>query len=95
MIEPGANSIRLVGDDALIEDAYITGGTMVSNAVRAVQHLAQEIEHHHRRGLNGNTVQEPVGAAGALFAPGNRYEADPDYAGLNELTAHQLQRVIV
>ena len=68
---------------------------MVSNAVRAVQHLAQEIEHHHRRGLNGNTVQEPIGAAGALFAPGNRYEADPDYAGLNELTAHQLQRVIV
>jgi hypothetical protein len=43
-IEPSENAIRLVADEALIEDAYISGGTMVSNAVRAVQHLAEEIE---------------------------------------------------
>jgi hypothetical protein len=85
MIEPGENAIRLVADEALIEDAYIAGGTMVSNAVRAVQHLAEEIERTHRTGLRGKTVQERIRSAGALFSQAD-YSADPDYTGLNEIT---------
>lgn len=58
---------------------------MVSNAVRAVQHLAEEIERTHRTGLQGKTVQERIRSAAALFSQCD-YSADPDYAGLNEIT---------
>jgi hypothetical protein len=86
MIVPGENAIRLVADETVIEDAYIAGGTMVSNAVRAVQHLAEEIERTHKTGLQGATVQERIRLAAALFSQSD-YSADPDYAGLNEITA--------
>jgi hypothetical protein len=84
LIEPGDNAIRLIADEALIEDAYIVGGALVSNAVRAVQHLAEEIERNSSTGLHGTTVQERIRSAVALFSQSD-CSADPDYAGLNEI----------
>src|SRR5262245_50251241 len=57
-IEPSLAQFRIVRDQVLLNRVYAAGTTAVSNAVRAVQHLAQEIERVSEVPLTGKTVEE-------------------------------------
>src|SRR5205823_10342997 len=83
-IEPGDDSMRLVSDDDLLQAVYRACNSMVSNADRAVQHLAEEIERAHKTELRGITSEERIIEALGLFSA-KTYNRDPDYAGLSEI----------
>ena len=85
-IEPGRNGIRFVPDDALLFDVYSIGTALVSNAVRAVQHLAEEIEHVCKQKLKGQTSADRINEAAALFS-NEQLSASPDYSGFGEIVA--------
>jgi hypothetical protein len=84
-IEPDANHMRLVADEELLQDLYGTGSALVGNAVRAVQHLAEEIERGRKATLRGHAVEERINEALGLFTSDD-YRVDPDYPGLIDLT---------
>ncbi len=71
-------------DDALLLEVYTTGNALVSNAVRAVQHLAEEIEHVCEQKLSGTTSAERINEAAARFSK-EELSANPDYAGFGEI----------
>lgn len=71
-LEPDKNGIRFVADDTLLQDVYEVGNAMVSNAVRAVQHLAQDIGRVCKRNLCGSTAEERIREAVALFSTTGR-----------------------
>ena len=83
-IEPGQSGIRFVPDDVLLLEVYTTGNALVSNAVRAVQHLAEEIERVCEQKLRGATSAERMNEAAALFSK-KALSTDPDYAGFGEI----------
>ena len=82
--EPGPNAMRFISDETFLREIYSAGNAMVSNAVRAVQHIAEEIERLHKVQLRGITVEERINEAAALFST-EAYNADVDYAGLGEI----------
>jgi hypothetical protein len=83
-LEPESNGLRTVLDEILLRSVYEAGNKMVSNAVRAVQHLAEEIETVHHDDLSSETVEKRISEACKLFGM-DRYAADADYAGLGEI----------
>jgi hypothetical protein len=83
-IEPGRSGIRFVPDEALLFEVYSTGNALVSNAVRAVQHLAEEIEHVCKQELNGKTSAERINEAAGLFS-NEQLSANADYSGFGEI----------
>jgi hypothetical protein len=82
--EPGPSAIRAITDEVFLQEVYDTGNSMVSNAVRAVQHLAEEIERNYNIQLRSSTIEERINEAAALFSA-DVYNADIDYAGLGEM----------
>jgi len=83
-IEPGKNGIRLVTDYAFLRDVYRAGNDMVSHSVRAVQHLAEEIEREYKTKLVETATVGRINEASALFSR-HLYNAEPDYAGICEI----------
>jgi hypothetical protein len=83
-LEPGDNNMRLVSDDAFLQDMYGTGNEMVSHAVRAVQHLAEEIERAQKVKFNGKTAEDRINEAMVSFSE-QSYSSDKDYAGFIEI----------
>jgi hypothetical protein len=82
--EPGPNAMRAITDEELLEEVYDAGNTMVSHAVRAVQHLAEEIERNYKTQLRGQTIEERINEAAALFST-QPYNLHIDYSGLAEV----------
>jgi hypothetical protein len=83
-IEPGDDGMRLVSDHDLLQAVYRAGNALVSNAVRTIQHLAEEIERAHETKLRTITAEERIIEALAFFST-KTYNSDPDYAGLSEI----------
>jgi len=85
-LDPGSSKIRAIHDEALLLTAYDAGSAMVSNAVRAVQHLAHEVEVVFATPLRSVTAEDRAREAASLFTD-RAVHADPDYQGLAELVA--------
>src|ERR1051326_9372057 len=66
-LEPAPNAMRLIDDDALLQAFYEAGNAMVSHAVRAVQHLAEEMEQAHNTRLRGTAVEERINEEVSLW----------------------------
>jgi hypothetical protein len=85
-IQPGTDRGRYIGDTDLLGDAYEICNAMVSHSVRAVQHLAQDIESQHRQPSRGSTSAERIREAAKLFSLKD-YAGTMDYAGFGELVS--------
>jgi hypothetical protein len=83
-IEPGPSRSRYIDDVELLRDAYEICNAMVSHSVRAVQHLAQDIETQQRGALSGVTSAERIREAAKLFSTKD-YSATPEYSGFGEI----------
>jgi hypothetical protein len=83
-IAPGADKIRLVFDEPLLVDAYDAGTSMVSNAVRSVRHLAEEIARSNGSPLTPGRVADKIAEATAAVGIDSRTE-QPCYQGLAEI----------
>ena len=83
-LQPNKARMRMVPNDVLLHSIYAAGNGLVSHSVRAVQHLAQEIEAFTEVSLQTRTVQERINEAVAMFSQ-RAYSLDKDYAGLNEI----------
>jgi len=76
---------RNIFDMKLLCRVYAAGSEMVSNSVRAVQHLAEEMERTSKQNqLKGTTAEERIKEATAYFNL-DSYQNDTDYQGFVEL----------
>jgi hypothetical protein len=92
-IEPGPSRCRYVDDLNLLRDAYEICNAMVSHSVRAVQHLAQDIEHQRQGALRGLTSAERIREAakwGWARRP-CRFSTPPNVRGVR-MSLNSLQR---
>jgi len=83
-IAPNESKIRLAFDEALLLDAYDAGTSMVSNAVRSVRHLAQEIAAKHGQLLTTKRAADNIIEATAAVGIDCRVN-QPCYEGLSEI----------
>ena len=79
-----SSNMRSIYDIPLLQEIYGAGSEMVSQAVRSLQHLAEEMERFKKATLKGTTVEERIGEASAMFGLQSR-TGDPEYQGLVEL----------
>lgn len=79
-----AGNIRPVYDLELLQDIYCAGTDMVSHACRAVQHLAQQMEHNRKTTLQTTTAEERIREAAALFGINDRH-LEASYQGFVEI----------
>jgi hypothetical protein len=80
------SNMRSIHDLPLLQEIYGAGSEMVSNAVRAVQHLSEEMERVKGSVLTGSTVEERIRAATGMFGLDSRTDS-PEYQGLIEILA--------
>jgi hypothetical protein len=83
-IEPGSNNTRLIGDEALLMEAYDSGTSMVSNAVRAVRHLVQQMMAERSEQVTSTRVIDALREVTTSLKIDCRM-SNPGYNGLSEL----------
>jgi hypothetical protein len=83
-IEPWESGVRHVSDEALLIDVYDSGSAMVSNAVRSVQHLAQQMSAFAKVRLTSTTLVDRIKEAGDLVGIDARVGSD-GWQGFTEI----------
>jgi hypothetical protein len=78
------SNMRTVRDDALLEQIYGAGSEMTANAIRTVQHLAQEIEQWKGTNLSNRSVQDRIKEAARCLGLVEIYKIS-GYDGLTEI----------
>lgn len=62
-LPPALDGMRTVSDGEFLKKIYALGAAMASNAVRAAQHICEEIERTTESPLSGSTLEERLAEA--------------------------------